>query len=379
MIEFAETCIDEYQTLRSEISQQYPLTINQISQLRAKYPNIPICDMLTQVNLQKKALNKMPFAEKWLWTEKNLQQASTFHLAQYHGTLFERYDTVADICCGIGADLLFISKGKQRCYAVDNDENILRIARYNMHYFQRNNIVYQHIPAEKFSADCEAVYVDPDRRTADRRLVEIQKFSPNIDTIEKLIKTYSNVAVKLTPTLDYEDKKFSEYSFDFVSVNGELKECLLRSGTLKHKKQAVILPKGVVFSEKRHPNTDIATVGQWLFEPDPAIIRAHLVNDLACECNMKRIDENIALLTTDSVPDEIYGKKYQVVTYFDYNLKGLNNYLKSKHIGILDIKTRGFSETVENFRSKLRLHGKEKATIFIVRIKEKHVCIVCCQ
>ncbi|MDD4156441.1 MAG: hypothetical protein PHY08_07715, partial [Candidatus Cloacimonetes bacterium] len=87
------------------------------------------------------------------------------------------------------------------------------------------------------------------------------------------------------------------------------------------------------------------------------------------------IDPHIALLTSNNEPDEIFGKKYKVNNVFDYSLKKLNNYLKTKNIGTIDIKTKGFSESVESFRKKLKLKGNNKLQIFIVRVINKHIVI----
>lgn len=99
------------------------------------------------------------------------------------------------------------------------------------------------------------------------------------------------------------------------------------------------------------------------------------LNDLAYDLNMNRIDPHISLLTSDKVPKEIYGKKYKVKNYFEYSLKKLNNYIKNNKIGIIDIKTKGFSESVEELRKKLKLKGDNKTLIFIVRISSKHIVI----
>jgi hypothetical protein len=191
------------------------------------------------------------------------------------------------------------------------------------------------------------------------------------------VNIYHNVAVKLSPIIDYESIT-GDFSFDFVSINGELKECLMKSGRLKSKKKAVLIQNGetVYFCERNHLQTDITDIQKYIYEPDPAIIRAHLVNDLAVELNVTRIDENIALLTSAEQIDSKFCKTYQVSDVFKYNLKTLNNYLSSNDIGIVDIKTRGFSEPVEHFRKKLKLSGKQKAIFFIVRIGDSHICIV---
>jgi hypothetical protein len=377
LLKLSTDCPEDFIFIKNKLSLFYPFSINQIQRLKQSFPNYPIQEFINLITLQKKAEAKFPFADKWFWTDKNYQQASSLALAQYHGKLFKPYSVVADLCCGIGADLLFLSKNKSRCFAVECDNQVLQMAKYNMNYFHRENIIYQPITGELFADDCEAVYIDPDRRATGKRQTQLDNISPNFETIKKIVEKYHNVVVKLSPLLDYEDELLSDYCFEFVSHQGELKECLLKTGQLMNKKQAVLLPQNIIFTEENSAPSHLTTVQKWLLEPDPAIIRGHLVNDLANELKMSRLDENIALLTSDTEPTEIYGRKYLVTDTFNYNLKSLDQYLVSHQIGILDIKTKGFSETVENFRKKLTFKGKNKAVMFIVRIGNKHQCIIC--
>ena len=373
--------------IKNNIEKDYPPSINKIQALKNLHPNFPIAELITLINLQKRAINKLLYPNEWFLTDKSLQQTSHYQLAKFHANLFSNYNIIADLCCGIGSDLLYLSENKQKCYAIDSDDLTLQMCEYNMNQFQRKNIIYQNIKAESFKEDAEAIFIDPDRRNPIlslrgtkqsnpyKRLIDLNDISPNYKSLCKIIEKYSNVAVKLSPLLDYEKKIYKDYSFDFVSYEGELKECLLKTGELKSKKRAVLLSSNITFEEKDYPQTAISEVQDWLLEPDPAITRAHLVNDLAYTLKMNRIDHNISLLTSFTEPQNIYGKVYKVKEVFNYNLKTLKNYLKSNNIGIIDIKTKGFSETVENFRKKLTLKGNVKALIFIIRIENKHICI----
>jgi len=376
LLDFIDNYHQEFQKIIHYLNAIYPLSINQIEALKKEYSCFPMEEILTQINLQQKALAKVPFANQWLWTDKNLQQASCYELAQYHGELYGDFQTVGDLCCGIGSDLLFISQNKRQCFAVESQQSILSLAKYNMSSFYRDNIIYLNQLSELFNKNCEALYIDPDRRWAGKKMIHVQHLSPNFTQIKSLISKYKNVAVKLSPLINYENSIFSDYDFNFISVRGELKECLMCSGDLKQSKKAVILPQKIIFSEKKHSPTELSEIKQWILEPDPAIIRAHLVNDLAVETGMLRIDPQISLLTSDIEPCTIYGNKYQVIDVFAYNVKKLQHYLLEKKVGILNIKTKGFSEPVEKFRKRITLKGENSLTLFLIMINKKHFCII---
>jgi hypothetical protein len=383
---------DVYNNVINEIRNKDLNNINTLHQLKQKYKTFPINELLSLYKIQKQASGKFPFAYKWLFTDKSHQQASHFLLSKFHGNLFNDYCVVADLCCGIGADLLFLSKGKVSSFAVDCDDTVLGYAKYNMTFFNRNNIIYQHKKAEDFIEDAEAIFIDPDRRNNNKRKIDPNDFSPMFSEIEKTTKKYRNIAIKSSPLMDYENTLYNDFYLDFVSLDGQLKECLLKTfspvNSKNNRKRAVMISSLIpnitsIFEQKNHPSTDITDIKKYIIEPDPAIIRAHLINDLAYELGVNRIDNNISLLTSDiSVinTNQLIGRniftEYMVKEVFNYNLKDLNAYIKSNEIGIIDIKTKGFSEPVESFRRKLKLKGKKQITLFITRLDRKHICIV---
>ncbi len=380
LVNYAKCYRVQFTQLLRLLHIEYPLTINQIEKYTILHNDIPIKDIINLAKIQCKIKEKFPFHLHWMFTEKNAQQASHYLVAAFHGELFKDFNIVADVCCGIGSDLLYLSNAKQYCYAIDLDKQILEYAEFNMNFFNRQNIKYLNIKAEDFKNSVEAVFIDPDRRSNYKRAINPDYYSPSFSTINKFIHNYKNVAVKLSPAFDYEQQSYNSYSYDFVSVKGELKECLLKTGNLvnAHKRRAIILPQKICFEQQNHEETPITSIKEWILEPDPAITRAHLVNDLAYKLNMSRIDPNIALLTSDHEPEDIYGKKFKVKNYFEYSLKKLNQFLKDRNIGIIDIKTKGFSDSVESLRKKLKLKGNNKTLIFIVRISDKHFIIEAC-
>jgi len=376
LLDYANVYYEKFNIIKKEIEDQFPININQIEKYKKKYPDFPITELLNLIDLQQKAFSKIPFSKKWFFSNKNMQQASHYKIAIYHSKIFQRFNTIADLCSGIGSDLLYLSKNKSKCYAIDYDELILEMCKFNMSLFERANIFYKNMLAENFVDEVEAIFLDPDRRQSNRRLIRFEDLSPNFQSIKNLFEKYDNVAIKLSPLFDFESSLYKDFSFDFVSLNGELKECLLKTGCLRGKNKAVLLSTNIILEQENHQETDIKDINYWLLEPDPAIIRSHLVNDLAYTLKVNRVDYNISLLTSRTRPDNRYGKIYEVIDTFDYNLKSLNSYLIKKNIGIIDIKTKGFSESIENFRKKLTLKGNEKGLIFIIRKSKKHICIV---
>lgn len=354
--------------------------INQISRIKEQYPEYPINDILSLIKLQKQFQSKLRISEDWVITDKNGQQASSYLLAKYHGLLYSGFTSVADLCCGIGMDLFFLSQGKERSYAIDLNPEILLFAKYNMQLMGRDQINYLQMKAQDFNEEVESVFIDPDRRSDQVRSVSPHLMSPNLSEIEVLLDKYPTMGIKLSPMIDYDKYDiFKTGELHFISENNELKEIFFCTGKLciGYNKQCRILNKDLTFRNNTLFPIKVESIKEYLIEPDVSIIKSHLVEALASEINATKIDEKLALLSSNMVIEHEFSRYYKVNDIFDFSIKSLNKYLKDKEIGYLDIKTRGFSETVEAFRKKLKIKGKSKACLFIIRLQQKHYFVIC--
>ncbi|MDD3051308.1 MAG: class I SAM-dependent methyltransferase [Candidatus Cloacimonetes bacterium] len=369
-------------TIMREIENLDLSNVSSIDKLIRLYPQYPIRELITLSKIRKRTASKTSDAYKYLYSDKSGQQASSDSLCKYHGEKFRDFLVIADLCCGAGMDLVSIAPGKELCFAVDTDENTLLTAEYNCDQAGFNNVSFVNSGAELFDEDVQAVFIDPDRRIGQRRSISLEGMSPDWDCVLRLIKKYENVAVKMSPALDYRSLKIEvPHTFEFISVHNELKEILLCTGVLAEngiRRKAVVLPENYILgSQSLNSETQIqlSTLKEFVFEPDSAIIRAGLVSDYAELNKLFFLDEHIALLTTNE-RTELSGRFYSVIDSFSYNLKKLQKYIRENRIGSASIKTRGFSDTVENFRKKITFRGENSCVIFIIRNAKKHEIII---
>lgn len=349
-------------------------SINQISKLIKDHRDMPIRELLTQMKLQQQASKRINNSKQFIFTSKGVQQSSSTALAQYHAEKISEYTRIADLCCGNGIDLHHIAAGKQQVWAIDLDEETLLAAQYNNKNY--NNINYLQIKAQEFNQAVDAIFIDPDRRAGNRRLVEAEDLSPGLSEVLSLSKITPNILIKLSPAMNYKKLEIPvEHSWEFISENGELKEILLCLGKFVNSgKRSVLLPKHKILDENLQ-KIEIAGVQDFIMEPDVSIIRAGLVQDLGYLIKAQLLDQYLALLSSDQKVISEYTKTYRVVDQMNFNRKKLQKYLREKQIGNLVIKTRGFSQSVEEFRKKLKLKGDNSALIFILRIGDGHQII----
>ena len=87
------------------------------------------------------------------------------------------------------------------------------------------------------------------------------------------------------------------------------------------------------------------------------------------------IDSKLALLTGSQIVQNNYGKIYEVKQIMKFDLKKVRKYVREHEIGELIIKTRGFPESVENFRKKIKLRGNNSVVMFILRKDDGHIIV----
>src|SRR6185312_12875650 len=107
-----------------------------VSELRAAghSPGL-VASVLSQSKLRARASGKFgPFAERMLFTEAGLEQATRLRVAALHAGRFQTAGLrrVADLGCGIGADALAMAALDLEVTAVEIDEVTAAIAAYNL-------------------------------------------------------------------------------------------------------------------------------------------------------------------------------------------------------------------------------------------------------
>jgi hypothetical protein len=100
-----------------------------------------VAAVLNQSKLRSRAMPKFgPFAERMLFTEAGLEQATRLKVAALHAGRFRDagVTSVADLGCGIGADALALAAIDLRVTGVERDEVTAAIAAYNLAHGHRS-------------------------------------------------------------------------------------------------------------------------------------------------------------------------------------------------------------------------------------------------
>ena len=339
-----------------------------------------VAAVLSQARLRSKAADKFgPFAARMLFTEDGLEQATRLRVAALHAGRFRDagLTRIADLGSGIGADALALAAIDLEVTAVERDEVTAAIAAYNLAPWP--NATVEHADATTFDlAGHDAVYLDPARRAGGRRLTNPADWSPSLDFAFGLgLPT----GVKLGPGVD-RDLIPDNAEAQWVSVDRDVVELGVWTGVLARdgiRRSALVLgAHGTAELSAPADSEDAATgsLGQFLYEPDGAVIRARLIGDLARTLDARMLHPQIAYLTADSAKVTPFASCFRVAETLSLDEKAIKRELKARDIGTLEIKKRGVDIDPAQFRKKLALKGSRSATLILTRLGERRVAIL---
>jgi len=362
-----------------------------VSKLREKgHPAELVATVLTQIKLRRRAKAKFgEFAERMFFTEEGLEQASRLKVAAIHAGRFrdQKLTSISDLGCGIGAETLAFASLDMNVTAYEMDEVTAAIATYNLAGF--DNVIVEQADVTTISLDgFDGLFLDPARRdlkdsttNINKRKYDINDFSPSFDFVLEAARLKPTI-VKLGPGLDHKDIP-EDAEAVWVSDDGDLVELTLYFGVLKRKeiKRAALLltPNGtfeITSSQSERVDAPLGELGKYLYEPDPAVIRSHLVGDLALELGLNIFSNEIAYLSGDIEISSPWLKGYEVLENLVFDRKKLKAYLREKKIGVLEIKKRGADITPEQLRKELDPKGPESATLIVTRVEGAHRVLI---
>ena len=347
------------------------------TRLRERYPPALVAGALAQHELRLAARAKFSRALDMFFTRAGLEQASAEVVARHRQERFAAAGLLADLCCGIGGDLVALAEGHQ-VRAVDRDPLHLRMAMLNAAAYGVGGSV-QAARADVREADLagvDAVFIDPARRTETHRL-RPGASEPPLDWCLDLAGRVAGLGIKAAPGIA-RDAVPGGWELEFVAVGRDLKEAVAWSPSLAGAAtRATILPGGHTLVPEPGPPVPVAAPGPFLLDPSPAVTRAGLVEELARQVGAWKIDQRIAFLCAPTGVQTPFARTLQVIDAGPWNQKRLPARLRDLDVGALDIRRRGLAGDVGQLHRQLKLTGSRRATLVMTRVADRPWGLVC--
>ncbi|MEV4578600.1 methyltransferase domain-containing protein [Nonomuraea jabiensis] len=284
---------------------------------------------------------------------------------------------VVDACCGIGGDFLALARAGCTVAAVDTDPLTVAVARANAETLGLGDRVTVSVgdAAEVQPEEYDVLFADPARRTGRGRTFDPMAYSPPWPVVLDLISRASRACVKVAPGIPYEFIPAGAEA-EWVSYKGEVKEAALWTGQERAGRRATLLPGGHTLTATG-AEAPVGPAGRYVYEPDGAAIRAHLVGEVSEIVNGRLLDPMIAYITGDEPIDTPWAARYEIEDILPFSGKKLRAALRERQVGNVTIKKRGSAVDIERLRTDLRLNGEKSATIILTRILDKPSVIIC--
>ena len=395
--------------------------LTRLTRLRREYAPPLAAGIVELLELRQRARVKFAYADRMFFTPEGLEQSTGETIARYRAGRFPAGVAVLDACCGIGGDALALSR-RAPVLAVDSNPVATACALANARVLcelppeaealtslSRNSATHA-LCADVTTLDLArlrdrgigAAFFDPSRRMDTRegrkRARNSEDYLPPLSWLNALTVHFPFVGVKVSPAID--DATLLQFtkqgaSVEFIAEGNECKEAVLWCGSAAdalpildtpapdEPYSAILVGKDGTASTLRQQSVDVAPLSDpldWLFEPNPAAIRAHLTPQLALEIGGAQIDRDIAYLTAESYHATPFATAYRILDWMPFHAKNLQAWLRTHRRRVEVVKKRGVELEPDEVRKKLAspaLADNPPVVLVLMRRNEQTLAILC--
>jgi hypothetical protein len=347
------------------------------ARLRRHFPDELVRTAVSLHELRLKAGSKFTRAAAMWFDRRGLEQSTSELVAHHKARRFD--DAVWDLCCGIGGDAIALA-GRCQVTAVDLNPAACLRTRWNAEaYGVESRVEARCADVLKVEVIGGLVHIDPDRRSgSEGKASRIEDYIPNPGDLLDLMSRCRGGAVKLGPASNF-GGKFPDTEIELISLSGECKEATVWFGDLAGREpfRATALPSGETIAG--HPLDAVAAVaplGRYLYDPDPAVVRAGLIDVVAERLGLNRLDGAEEYLTADNLVPSPFLHPFEVLAELPNNEHALRAWLRASDFGQLEIKCRHIRIQAESLRRRLPLPGSQPGVVIFARIdgKSRTIC-----
>lgn len=325
------------------------------------------------------------------------EQSTSCTLARFHSTLINQGDSVADLTAGLGIDAMAMSKVASSVVAVERDESIanaLRINAPNINIITGDcrDIVEKWVQEENIF---DTVFIDPARRDSfGGRVFALDSCEPNVlQLLDNIKKITNKLIVKASPMLDISHtiKELSPY-VDRIIILGTTTECKELVAVCDFRTENEIDPlicavtlssdtkSEFIFTRSQEMssivNYGIPKVGDVVFDPFPAVMKAAPIRLLGEKFGIKKLGPNTHLWYAESFVEGFPGTTFRVVDVQSYMSKNIKRYA-SKYPKV-SVTSRNFDISSDALRNKLHV-SEGPLRLFAVNAIHGNKLLITCE
>lgn len=361
---------------------------------------------LMQIGAYKKAVSKLP----WLLSMPSFifpdtlsaEQCTAWPVALYHASVAGAPDSVLDITCGLGVDLMAVASRAVRVRGGDISPTHVECLCHNLKArgmdgcridcTDARSLLMGLAPDERF----DIVFADPARRSGSgARTYALADCSPDITELLPLIRACADrLLLKVSPMLDVKmltSQLPMATHVHAVSLRGECKELLVDCdfrlpGLQRRYSAANINAAGEVSVFTFYGDAPYAPVpladdsdldsGAWLFEPDASMMKFIHMAPMAERWPMlRKLGANTHLFTGSGVvPHGLPGRVLRIMEVWPSY-----RHCAGKLPAHINVVTRNFPDTPDQVRKKLKIKDGGTEFLYCCRMGDKRLRLFLCR
>ena len=349
-------------------------------QLREEFPDDLVRAALLLAELRDHGRAKFPRAGEMWFDRAGLEQATSEPVARYKACRFRpRARPVFDLCCGIGADAIAqaefgpvtaVDLRPAACLMTEWNSAVCGVAE---------RVETRVLPAESIDVSGCLVHIDPDRRPGGQRSLRIEDHQPPLAFLQRLTSQAPGGAIKLSSASNF-GGKFPDCEVELISFEGECKEAVVWFGELRSETdwRATVLPSGESLTgDPWTAQAKTSPLLKHLYDPDPSVVRAGLVDVLAERDRLFRLDPAEEYLTSDALQVSPFTQAFEVLAELPNNDREIRAYFRDADCGQVEIKCRRIPISAEKVRRQLPLTGRQPLVLVFARVAGRARAVVC--
>lgn len=356
--------------------------VHQLMLGKSPFEGISARELAEQIDSKRRSEKKLPtwFAQEKIYYPPKLsvEQTSSEVTAAYKSGLFKGRSAI-DLTGGFGVDSYYFSKVVDTLVHVERNKELSEISSHNLQQLGVTNVTFVNENSLSYLAKCQSrfdtLYVDPSRRVENKKVFLLEDTEPNVvGNLDLFFSLADRVIVKTSPMLDIQAGlkafKGTTEELHVVSVKNDCKELLwvLSAGNIQD--------PGIVCSslggnrrlmfefrlseERAEVITNYSSPSEYLYEPDVAVFKAGAFKTLTSKFELKKLDINTHLYTSEILEDNFPGKVFRVESCMPYK-----SFSREKSFGSYNVVSRNFPLTPDQLKKKHKLHdGGDNFLIF---------------
>ena len=319
----------------------------------------------------------------------SIEQCSSESSAKYKANLLEG-ETFVDLTGGLGIDTYFISQHFQQADYVERQAELCDLAKHNFEVLKANVKVWNET-AEEYLEHCtqkDCIFIDPARRDEHgRKTVSISDCTPDVAALQEVLLEKANkVMVKLSPMLDI-SKALEELHHvseaHVVAVANECKELdiIMERGYQGEPKFVCVnlltQQPDLHFTmeeEKNCPSHFAEGVSNYLYEPNPAVMKTGCFRLLTERYDVLKLHKNSNLYTSEQLVPDFPGRIFEVEGWAPYNKKLKQTLLAN--VEKASIAVRNFPLSVAELRKTLKIGDGDETYLFATTLKGEQKVVI---